>query len=233
MKYIVFLFSITGLLFFNSCSKFDDLDKQMDASVDMSSLAIFNTVPNSVSMEIYLDEEKVNAVNEKLEFGGYLRYKTQFSGRKKIKIVNYYKDTKEVYEDVIDLDKGKVYSLFVSKEKTLALILKEDDMIKPQPGFAKIRVAHMSSDAVAFAFGEEGKNMLFNSVRYKEVTPFMEVSSSVSRTFLIRPTTTSGNTPQLKQIFVPKDQGIYTLLIKGYVRWNNEAEELDMKLIEH
>src|SRR5690606_40439586 len=88
MRYIIVLFSITSLLFLHGCSKFDDLEKQMDASVDMSALAVFNMVPNSTAMEISLGESKINKVNERLAFGDYLSYRTQFSGKKTIRIVS-------------------------------------------------------------------------------------------------------------------------------------------------
>lgn len=230
MRYIIVLFSITSLLLLHSCSKFEDLEKQMDASVDMSAVAVFNIVPNSTAMEISLGESKINKVNERLAFGDYLSYRTQFSGKKTIRIVS----GKDTYEGSVDLFPQRFYSIFVNKEGgKLTVVQSEDDMILPAKGNAKIRVAHMSYDAASFTFGEGG-NQLLSNIKYKDVTGFKEIKSSERQTLLIvKPTTAVGNTRSLEQVFIPKDQGIYTLLIKGYVNASNETEEISMQLVKH
>ncbi len=219
-------------MFFNSCSKYDDLEHQLDAFGEMAALAVFNTVPNSLDMDVFLDDKKVKAANEKLSFGGYLPYKSTFAGKTKIKIVSYHKGGKDTYEGVIDLSAGRVYSLFVNKDKNLTVVQSEDNILKPKHGFAKIRLAHMSYDAASLSLNEDDGKQLFKNVKYKEVTDFVEIKSSSSLSLLIRPVGIN-NEPQLDQNFKPEDQGIYTLLVKGYMNSDNKEEAIGMQLIEH
>ncbi|GEM_PF-1411618 len=232
MRYITFFISILSILFFSGCSKYDDLENQLDSLGEMSALAIFNTVPNSLNMEVYLEGKKVKLANEKLSFGGYLPYKYQFAGKKKIKIVSYYRGGEDSYEGVVDLQAGKVYSLFVNKDYKLNIVQSEDNIIKPKPGYAKIRLAHMSYDAASLSLNEEGGKQLFKNIKYKDVTGFVEIKSSSSLSLLVRPIGLN-RMPQLDQNFKPEDQGIYTLLVRGYIDPNNEDEAISMKLIEH
>src|SRR5690606_6259538 len=133
------------------------------------------------------------------------------------------------YEGVIDLSTGRVYSLFVNKDKMLTVVQSEDNIIKPKPGFAKIRLAHMSYDAASLSLNEDDGKQLFKNVKYKEVTDFVEIKSSSSLSLLIRPVGINKE-PQLDQNFKPEDQGIYTLLVKGYMNSDNEEEAIGMQL---
>jgi len=232
MRYTIFLLSIISLFFFSSCSKSDDLEKQFDMYGEMAALAVFNTVPNSLDMEVFIGDRKVKAANESLHFGDYLPYKSIFSGKATIKIVSSYKNGKDTYDGTVDLAAGRVYSLFVNKEEKLTVKLIEDDVIRPRHGFAKIRLAHMSPDAASFSLNENEGRQLFQNIKYKDVTSFVEIKSSSNVSLQVQPIGAS-KMPQLDQNFQPVDQGIYTLLVTGYVDSDNEGEEIGMQLIKH
>jgi len=230
MRYTIFFLSIISL-FFHSCSKHDDLE-QFDTYGEMAALAVFNTVPSSLDMEVFIEGKKLKAANEKLPFGKYLPYKSVFSGTMDIKIVSSYKGGQDTYNGTVNLYAGKVYSLFVNKEEKVTATLFEDNIIKPRPGFAKIRLAHMSPNASPLSLSDGKGEPFFQNIKYKDVTPFVEMKSTSRLSLFIRPTGVS-KVPQLDQNFLPDDQGIYTLLVTGYVDPENAAEEIGMQLVEH
>lgn len=232
MKKVFLTLSVFIVFFLSACSKFDDLDKQLSDSLTISSVAVFNAVPNSHRIEVSLDGVKLNASNERLGYGRSLPFRNWSAGRKKITIVNYYKGGKDTYEDYIDLEGGQVYSLFVHKDGKLGVTRSNDDMIMPKSGFAKVRVAHMSNDAAPFILRDgNGKQLYPSEIKYKDVTGFITVA--IADLSLSVNATTTGKTPQLDYQFKPKNQGIYTFLIRGHVDSDDEADAFSAQMIEH
>ncbi|HMR19405.1 MAG TPA: DUF4397 domain-containing protein [Sphingobacterium sp.] len=232
MKKALLILSIFSLFFLSACSKFEDLEALLNDQVTITSVAVFNAVPNSQHIEVSIDGVKLNTGKEKLAYGKHLPFRNWPAGKKKITIVNSYKGGEDVYEDFVDLEAGQIYSLFVYKDNKLGVVQSKDDMIKPSAGFAKVRVAHMSNDAPPFVIHYGNDKQLYQSeIKYRDVTPFTNVNLANMR--LMVNATKAGATPQLDYSFTPKNQGIYTFLIRGHIHSTSESDEFEAQLIEH
>jgi hypothetical protein len=219
-------------VFLSACSKFDDLEMQLNNQVEISSVAVFNVVPKSQRLDISLDGIKLNASTDKLGYGKDLPFRNWPAGRHTVTVVSHSIEGKETHEEVINLVGGQFYSLFIHKGDKLGIVQSKDEIIKPGKGHAKIRIAHMSSDAPAFTIrGRNGKILYSSEVKYKDVTPFVNVELADLQ--LIGEAKNATNTPEISYNFTPKNQGIYTLLIRGYIGSTDQSDEFSVELIEH
>lgn len=219
---------------FSACSKFEDLESQLDGQVEISSIAVFNVVPQSRRIDIALDGISLNAGKDRFEYGKYLPFRNWPAGTKSVDVTSYYNGgvKEDTYRGTIDLVGGQIYSLFVYKDSKLGIVQSRDDIIKPDKGYAKIRVVHMSSDAPPLMIRDSNGKALYESeVKYKDVTGFVTVNLTDLRLF--GDAKDMASALEMDYSFTPANQEIYTLLIRGRVKSTDESDEFEVELIKH
>lgn len=215
---------LTGLLSIMSygCAK-DDLyqDNQLSQEA-FASLAIVNAVPTSLRMEAFLHEKKFNTSAEKLSYGDKTAYRNVYSGNQTLSVSNYTSSGSEIVTKELNLQTGKIYSVFVFKDKSLQTIQSEDFIVKPANNKAKLRIVNLSPDVKPLDI-QVSSGVDFTQVGFKAITAFEEIE--VTKTIRV----TIGNTSQQVNIvndFTPLNQEIYTLLIQGFVNPTTESERI-------
>jgi len=226
----VLLFAMLTTLF--GCTKNDEsaLDYPRNGAEVFSSVAVFNAVPNSTTINMYMGQgsvEKAIVTNsDKLTFGGYVPYKNWYTGSFDLTVENQTGSTKEILRKNIFIPSGKFFSLFVYRKGEMQTVLSEDNVIRPASGNAKIRIAHFSDNITDVSlYTADSKTALIKNIKYLAVSDYLELNIDKPYDFYVE---TIDGKIKLMMIGGEKlvDRGIYTLLLKGSF---NAAEGLENK----
>lgn len=221
-KSVLILITLVGFL--SSCSKFDDLSAALEEQVGIASVAVFNGLPGSGTMELYVDGSKLN-VSKTEQFHNW------HSGRRELKIVSRFGDRQDVYQGIVDLQEGRFYSLFVHRDTEIRVTKQEDDPLRPKSGSAKVRIAHLSSQVPEFQVQSMKTDKGASAIKYKEITSFTTIPLEL---YHILGTVNSGANNQARDFeykFIPKDQSIYTLIIRDNINVSDPSDTYKIDLI--
>lgn len=237
MKSLKYLVVAAVLLIFTSCSKDDISNLDMNSSSGFSSVAVFNTIPGSSSLTLSIGNEPnltwIVSGSDKFHYNSFLTYRNWFPGNLSINVAYAYKGMNNHVVKNVNINAGKFYSLFLTKDNTVEAILSEDNIIKPAQGFAKVRFVHMSADAPSIkASPNEGSNFLFQNIKFKDVTGFQEIDVNKYNNWIIESQDPSNNL-HITNEFKMEGGKIYTLLLKGLVNTENDGEEISFTVIKH
>lgn len=222
-KSVLILTLLLGLL--SACSKFDDLSTALDQQIGIASVAVFNGLPVSTSMELYVDGSRWNA-NKITQFHNWP------SGHRDLKIISRTEDHQEVFQKTVDLDEGKFYSLFVHRDTEMHVIKQEDNPVRPNTGFAKIRIAHLSSRVPSFKLQSGNPSMPDHVIKYKQISEFT--------TIVLEPFRISGwingsvadRDQDFECEFTPENQRFYTLIIRDNINPSDSSDIYKIDLIK-
>lgn len=217
IKYITIV--LCAIFTLSSCTK-DESNTLFDYDPSvLSSVAIFNTVSNSSNVTVSVGHQKrertMVAFNDQFGFGKYIAYKNWFAGNFDLFIDNQNSGKNESEYKNVNFQAGKFYSLFVYKAGDLKSLLKEDNIIRPSEGKAKIRIANFNQEMSSVSvYLSDVEAPFFRNVKFTSVSDFIEIDIEKVRGFVIR--TDNGIT----ELNLVKEQGldnrgIYTILLKG------------------
>jgi len=203
------------------CNKNEDLTPSYasDGTEVFSSVAVFNAIPNSTGITMFMgqgnQQKAIITSSDKLVYGGYVGYKNWYTGSFELTIENQVGNTKESARKNIFLPKGKFHSLFLYRNTEVQTVLSEDNVIRPNEGKAKVRVAHFSDNlSTVNLYDGVDKVALIQNTKALSVSEYVEVDISKLHDFNIQ--TTDG---KLKLTMKGEEKlvnrGLYTLLLKG------------------
>lgn len=222
-KSVIILALLLGLL--SACSKFDDLSAALEQQIGIASVAVFNGLPEGSSMELFVDGSKWN-VNKISKFHNWP------SGRRELKIVYRHDSKQEVFQGTIELEEGRFYSLFVHRDTEIRVTKQQDDPLRPKSGFAKIRIAHLSSQVPSFHVHSVRSDKFATSLKYKQISNFAIIPLEA---FHIEGEVDNGSSTQIPDFdykFSPDNQGVYTLIIRDVINGAYPSELYKIELIK-
>ena len=176
-----------------------------------SNLMVVHASPDAPSVDLYLDENKVNG--DPLEFPNNTGYLQIDAGARKV-AVNPAGSNTSVISDTLTFDPNKSYSLFaINVVASIEAIATEDDLTPPAAGKAHIRFLHLSPDAPAVDIAVKGGPTLFPNSKFKDVSDFLPVDAA-SYDIEVRVAGTNNVALELNGINLEAGK-IYTVFAKG------------------
>ncbi|MEJ5962592.1 DUF4397 domain-containing protein [Pedobacter immunditicola] len=168
LKQTLVLLSLT-VFFLASCKK-DDIDDLPEP--DIAAFNVVNASPGQTSFNFALDNQIVNG--PALTFTDQTGYISAYTGIRKFD-VTLGGTTQSILTDTLNLETDKYYSLFITGQSPLSLLITEDDLTAPATGKAKIRFIQLSPNAGELALGVKGEEELFPEQEFKAVSAFISI----------------------------------------------------------
>lgn len=228
-------FVVTVMATLSGCLKDDE-----QGSYQISAVRALNAVPGSASLDIGLNQNKLNYDNatrqdEDFAFGDTLAYKNAWPGNRWVTVFDPadYPNAQPLAQRTVNFIPGRFYSLYVVGYEEIELMATMDDLSAPEAGKAKIRFIHLSPDAPSLDFGVQGADTLIaNDKAFKEVEEFSQIEAEETYTFYIGEHS-SGNVVHTFE-FTPKTNMIYTIWVKGlFESTGDESLDLGHGIIVH
>lgn len=218
-KYIYFLLFVSTVLHI-SCSK-DSMDDSTPNSFEagFSSVAVFNAIPNSTELTLSIgekmSEKTVVTSSDNLGFGKYVKHRNWFAGSYDVFIQNQESVGIETAKKRLSLTSGKFYSLFLYRKNVLQSVLTEDNVILPNEGKVKIRLAHLSEGLSNIKLvSPEANSTLFQNISFGTITNFVEVDFKTLNGYYFQ--SDDGMLEWALNVENSiQNKGIYTILVKG------------------
>lgn len=210
--------------FLSSCSKFDDLSAALDHQVGIASVAVFNGLPASATMELYVNGSKLSMSNIE-------QFHNWPPGRHELKIVSRSDDKKVMSQEIVNLEARKFYSLFIHQDSEVRVTIQEEDPLRPKSGFAKVRIAHLSSQVPVFQVQNMNGDKGERTVKYKEITDFSTIPLDIHHILGKVSSTTPSEIRDFEYKLLPKNQGIYTLIIRDNIDASDPTDKYKIDLI--
>ncbi|MGK6351874.1 DUF4397 domain-containing protein [Parapedobacter sp. DT-150] len=213
-----------GMATLSSCLKDNE-----NSGYQVSAVRALNAVPGSSSLDIGLDENKLNFDNttgqdEDFAYEDTLVYKNAWPGNRLVRVFDPedYPNAQPLAQGTVTFTPGKFYSLYVVGYEDMEIIATEDDLSEPGEGKAKIRFMNLSPDAPALDFGIEGADTLIASDKaFKEAEDFSSIDADETYTFNIIDHD-SGEVVHTFEFAVGNDM-IYTIWAKGLLDHTGDA----------
>lgn len=213
-----------GMMTLSGCLKDDD-----NAGYQISAVRALNAVPGSESLDIGLDENKLNFDNvtgesEEFAYTDTLPYKNAWPGNRLVRVLDPadYPNAKPLAQGTVNFIPGQFYSLYIVGYEKVELVVTTDDLSAPSEGKAKIRFIHLSPDAPSLDFGVEGADTLIASDKaFKEAAGFATIDVGETYTFNVIEHS-SGDVLHTFE-FAPERDMIYTIWIKGLLENTGDA----------
>lgn len=231
--YILIIFSFSAIV---GCAKQDisELSYDNPNSSILSSVAVFNAIPQSTGAIIKLGDSQKTAItsSDRLFFGNYVTYKNWFSGNFNVIVENQSNNVWHSIQTNVFLATGRFYSLFLYNNKGIKTLLSEDDILSPSAGKVKIRVAHLGDNlANVNVESSAASGLLFRNIKYETVSEFIEIDAALLHNFTVQ--SVDGEIKLFsKEEKKLENKGIYTILIKGYVAANGNTDAIDFSIIK-
>lgn len=191
----------------------------------VSAVRALNAVPGSDQLDVFLDQNKLNFddakwQDESFAYTDTLPYKNAWPNNRVVSIVDPvdYPNASPLVQKTVNFIPGKFYSLYVVGYDDIEVMYAEDDLSSPAAGKAKIRFAHLSSDAPALDFElatGATEPLRVDGKVFKEISDFTTVDGDVAYTvnFVEHDSKTLLHSFE----FIPETGMIYTVWVSGLI----------------
>jgi hypothetical protein len=224
MPATILIVSITFL--FNACKK---KSSDEDSKDKKPRVTFYNSALSSKNLDLYFGAKKVSTTG--FVFGKQIDYKDYEAVQYKIEVTDE-NSNQLISGDYLTLKAGLSYSVFVSGIYPSLKFVKQEDNFNPvDPEKAKIRLVHLSPDAMNIDLHLNG--VLFgqiNAVSYKDASSFIPLESSDAYHFEIVESGTGKVLADLGQVSIKKGK-IYTICATGLKNGGAANEKLKLSLI--
>lgn len=238
MSHKVIYFGVICMLFsfIIGCTKQDISNAHLFAPNEkaFTSVAVFNAIPNSTRVELSVRRDEMGktmvTASDNLRFGGYLPYKNWYSGPFELEVFNKSESAGEHMKTAIDFKGGVFYSLFLYEKNGLKKTVSTDNVILPQNGKAKLRIAHLCDNlGNVRVFINNKKEPILKDIKYETISDYVLIDVFDIHMFVVE--AQNGNAilelPITNNLNL-KNKGVYTVLLKGDYAKNNGSHEQDI-----
>lgn len=192
-------------------------------------VALYNAVPDSPDLDIFLNGEK--ASTQPLKYSEYIIHSPIPSGLGVFNFINS-NDTLATVQG--DFKEGFGYTIFLlNTTANMGALVTLDTLGSANSGKALIRVVHLSPDTPPVYVSVEGEEgSLAGNQYFRDATPFIEIDARHTTLKLVRASdqevlATASNLNL-------ESQKVYTLIIKGFsAPPEGSDDELTLELVEN
>lgn len=194
-------------------------------------VAIYNAVPTSPDMDVFLNGSKI--ISAPIKYDELISPSPIPAGNSTFNFVAV-NSTDTIVSVEYDFENEKTYSIFIvnKTDSTMEALVMQDSLRAVPANTALLRVLHLSPDSRSLYVTRTGTNVPVRSniYGYKQITPFVEIPATTTNFKLS--TTSHGAAIDTIADYNIEPLKVYLLIIKGLSEPQDEAtDSLSLRLL--
>jgi hypothetical protein len=149
--------------------------REQEETANLAMVRVFHTSPNAPAVDVYVNGQKVLQELKYKQLSKYLKVPT---GQYSVDIYPSGQTTSPVLSEMVYILPSLRYTIAVVGNVNNLQLLPFFDNPYVSYGETKVRFVHLSPNAPAVDIAVKDGNVLFNNVRYKEVSDYVKVSAN-------------------------------------------------------
>ncbi|HZG59455.1 MAG TPA: DUF4397 domain-containing protein [Anoxybacillus sp.] len=149
--------------------------REQEETANLAMVRVFHASPNAPAVDVYVNGQKVLQELKYKQLSKYLKVPT---GQHRIDIYPSGQTTSPVLSEMVYILPSLRYTIAVVGNVNNLQLLPFFDNPYVSYGETKVRFVHLSPNAPAVDIAVKDGNVLFNNVRYKEVSDYVKVSAN-------------------------------------------------------
>jgi hypothetical protein len=194
--------------------------RQQEETVNMAMVRVFHASPNTPTVDVYVNGQKVLQGIKYKQISQYLKVPT---GQYRVDIYPTGQTNAPVLSETMYILPSLRYTITAIGNASNLQLLPFFDNPYVSYGETKVRFAHLSPDAPAVDIAVKGGDVLFRNARYKEVSDYVKVPANQKLNLQVRVAGTEDVVLTVPNVRLGSNKS-YTIAATGYARGTSSLE---------